>query len=183
MIKAEFELWSDVKGYEGLYQVSTWGRVRSLGRWVNTNIKNSTKRFIKSKILKPGENIKGYSQVRLYKEGKFKNFLVHRLVSQTFISNPNNLPEVNHKDEDKENNTVDNLEWCTSEYNINYGTHNERVTKAMSKPVYQYDENYDLVHEWPSTMECGRNGFDSSTVSKCCRGERKRYKGFYWSYT
>ena len=126
--------------------------------------------------------------VNLCKEGKRKTFRVNRLVAQAFMPNPNNLPEVNHKDENKLNNKVENLEWCTSEYNNNYGTRSKKISKAMingklSKPVYQYDENYNLVHEYPSTAECGRNGFNQGNVTACCRGKRKTHKGFYWSYT
>lgn len=187
MIKANFEVWKEIKEYEGLYQVSTWGRVRSLDRYVNSSHNN--KQFIKGIILKPRKSKNGYLKVDLCKEGKQKYFLVHRLVAQTFLKNPNNYLVVNHKDEDKSNNRVDNLEWCTHKYNSNYGTRNERMIKTQtnnlkySKKVYQYTLKGELVKIWPSVAECGRNGFNKGHIASCCRGKHKTHKGFYWSYT
>ena len=111
------EIWKNIAGYEGLYEVSSFGRVRSL-------------RFGKTKILKPGKNKKGYLRVSLCKNGKQKTFFVHRLVAQAFLENPQNLPQINHKDENKQNNRLENLEWCSCDYNNNYGTRNERAGKA-----------------------------------------------------
>ena len=111
------EEWRDIKGYEGRYQVSNLGRVRSL----RDNHGNYREK-IRATIL----NKEGYNYISLYKEGKIKMCLVHRLVAEAFIDNPNNYKEVNHKDENKQNNSVSNLEWCTAEYNCNYGTRNKR---------------------------------------------------------
>ena len=108
--------WIDIKGYEGLYKISTDGQI--LG------IKSN-------KTLKPDINQDGYCRVSLYKDKECKHYSVHRLVAQTFLPNPDNLPEVNHKDEDKTNNYYENLEWCTIEYNNNYGTHNQKVSKTL----------------------------------------------------
>ena len=188
MIKANIELWKDVKDYEGLYQVSTLGRVRSLDKYVNAKIRNVDKVLKRGRILKPVYNKDGYLKVNLYKNGKETNFFVHRLVAKTFIPNPDNLPLVNHKDEVKDNNYPYNLEWCTDEYNKNYGTAIERIKKTltnrkdMSKKVYQYDMQGNLIKEWSSTAEAGRNGFSSSCISSCCLGKRKFHKGFIWSY-
>ena len=113
------EEWRDIKGYEGLYQVSSLGRVKSL--------KDSHDNY-REKILKPG-NVRGYLHVNLYKDTKRKTYRIHRLVAEAFISNPNNYEEVNHKDEDKTNNCVSNLEWCTREYNMSYGTINKRISE------------------------------------------------------
>ena len=113
------EIWKEIKGYEGRYQISSLGRVKSLNY-------NKTG---KEDILSPG-NIRGYLHVRLSKEGKSKPFQVHRLVALHFIPNPNNYPEVNHKDENKQNNTVDNLEWCDRKYNCNYGTRTQRSSES-----------------------------------------------------
>ena len=114
------EIWRDIKGYEGIYQISNKGRVKSL-------------HYGKEKILSPSKH-SGYFFVRLFKKGeKPKEFDIHRLVAQAFLPNPDNLPIVNHKDENKLNNNVENLEWCNSEYNLNYGNRNERVNIARKK--------------------------------------------------
>ena len=163
--------------YEGLYKVSNLGRILSL------NYKNTGK----AELMTPVERKDGYSVVGLWKNRKSKTCLVHRLVAQTFLPNPDNLPEINHIDENKENNRVENLEWCTSEYNNNYGTRNERAAKAntngkCSKKVLQFTLDGIFIREWPSTNECGRNGFNQTKVSACCRGERKTHKGYIWKY-
>lgn len=121
------ELWKDigiVKGVDlsGLYQISNLGRVKSLERY------DVSGRLIREKILKPCPEHYGYLVVTLCTGTISKVFKVHRLVAEAFIPNPNNLPQINHKDEDKTNNNVNNLEWCTSEYNANYGTRNERIS-------------------------------------------------------
>ena len=164
------EIWKDIKDYEGHYQVSNLGRVKSI-------------KFGKEIILKQHINIKGgYYYVCLLKNGKHKNYYVHRLVAEAFIPNSYNLPQVNHRDENKLNNNVDNLEWCTNEYNHNYGTINERISQSQSKPVLQYDLNGNLIKEWKSVNECGRNGFNQGDICKCCNGKRKTAKGFIWVY-
>ena len=113
------EEWKSIPGYEGLYEVSNLGRVRSVERCDRFN------RKIVSKILKPNY-VSGYLRVGMYKNKTFKYYLIHRLVAQAFLPNPDNLPQVNHKDEDKSNNRVDNLEWCDRSYNMNYGTVQQR---------------------------------------------------------
>ena len=113
-------VWKDIPGYEGVYQVSNTGQVRSLG--------NNKSR--KTKILKQATNKHGYKLVQLYKNGKGKLYTVHKLVAQAFLENPNNLSEINHKDENKQNNCSWNLEYCTHEYNMNYGTIKERMSEA-----------------------------------------------------
>ena len=189
----DIEIWKTAvyKGviYEGLYKVSNLGRILSLN-YQNTG---------KSKLLKPYDDTRGYLQVKLFKNRKSKNCSVHRLVATAFLDNPENLPEINHKDEDKTNNFVflnedgsvdkekSNLEWCEHKYNTNYGTRNERAAKAMtngklSKRVLQLSLSGELIREWPSTMECDRNGFHFGNVAACCRGEKPQYKGFLWMY-
>lgn len=172
------ESWKYIEGYEGLYKVSNKGRVKSLNY-------NKTK---KEKILKPDINSNGYLLVKLCKDKTIKRFLVHRLVANAFLPNPNNLPCVNHKDENCENNNVENLEWCTHKYNINYGTCIKRSSKARSKQVYQYTKEGELISVWKSTNECGRNGYGQGNVAACCRNCFNRegnnvYKGYIWSYT
>lgn len=125
------EIWKDVKNYEGLYQVSNLGNVKVLDRIVNSAIKNNTKVKRKGRMLK--QYIKqGYPQVTLTLNNKRKYCNVHRLVAEAFIPNPNNLPQINHIDENKLNNNVDNLEWCTAKYNCNYGTRNSRIYNKTS---------------------------------------------------
>lgn len=166
------ENWKDIEGYPN-YQVSNLGRVKSLGN-------NKTR---KEKILKSGKNNKGYLKVILYKEGKIKNYRVHRLVAQAFLDNPNNLSEVNHKDEDKTNNRVENLEWCTHQYNNNYGTHNEKVVKTLSIPILQFSLDGEFIKKWDSATQVERElGFYQSSITKCCKGKQKTCGGYKWYY-
>lgn len=134
------------------------------------------------KVLKPIIQDNGYSYVTIHNNKIQKMFRLHRLVAETFIPNPNNLPQVNHKDENKQNNKVENLEWCTAKYNMNYGTRKERVAEMFSKKVYQYTLDGELVKVWSSTMECGRNGYNQSKIVSCCNGKRKSHKGYKWNY-
>lgn len=139
------EKWKDINGYEGYYQVSSYGRVRSLDRLVSN-------RFIKGSILKQNERGK-YLCVCLSKDKMKKSYSVHILVANAFIDNPNNLPCINHKDEIKTNNRVENLEWCTHKYNINYG--NAQSRKSNSRMIFKDKKRVDdkiymkeLKHKW-----------------------------------
>ena len=168
------EYWKPVVGYEGLYEVSNFGRVKSIPR-------NGTVKY--ARILKPVTNRYGYSYVILCKNGKVKSFLVHRLVAEAFIQNNDNLPCVNHKDECKTNNNVENLEWCSEKYNCNFGTRNERVSKKLSKSILQYTLDGEFVKEWKSAKQAEREGgFSSANITACCRGERKTHQNFIWKY-
>lgn len=131
------EIWRDIKGYESLYQVSNLGRVKSLARKV---IKKNYVSFKKERILKQQTDRYGYKKVILQRNYQIKTFSIHRLVAEAFLENPYNLPQINHKDENKENNCVLNLEYCDSKYNNNYGTRNIRVSETMKKKKYQYYE-------------------------------------------
>lgn len=178
------EIWKIINGYEN-YMISSFCRVKSLDRYVRG--KNNSIHIKKGKLLKLYTDKDGYQTVMLYHNNKKKLLKVHRLVAEAFLDNPNNYKEVNHKDEDKSNNIVSNLEWCDAKYNSNYGTRNKRIGKSntngkLSKPVLQYTLDGEFVREWPSTKECGRNGYSQGSVSACCRGERKTHKGFIWSY-
>lgn len=139
-------------------------------------------------LLKPSKARGGYKKVALYKNGKPKNFLIHRLVAQAFIPNPNNCPQVNHIDENKVNNKVSNLEWCTAKYNDNYGSRNKRMKENTknnihkSKAVIQFDLNGKFIKRWASTRECGRHGFNQSAVAACCRHEYSQHHNFKWQY-
>ena len=186
------EIWRtavyDDEPYEK-YQVS------NLGRMINLNYRNTGR----AKLMKPFDNGNGYLCVNLYKNREYKKCLVHRLIAETFLENPENKSEVNHIDEDKTNNFVflnedgsidkekSNLEWSTPKENLNHGTRNERIRKAntngkLSKQVLQFTLSGEFIREWPSVMECGRNGFNQGHVADCCRGERKSHKGFKWCY-
>ena len=179
------EVWKDIEEYEGLYQVSNYGRIRSFDRWVIG--KSNSKRFKKGKILKTVEH-NGYQHIFLYKNGKGKWFYVHRLVAQAFIPNPDNLTEVNHINEIKNDNRVVNLEWCDRKYNVNYGTVKQRIADTKingkrSKTVYQYTLDGELVAEYPSTMEIERQlGYYNNNISACCLGKLKTAYGYIWSY-
>ena len=167
------ETWKNIKGYEGLYQVSSEGHVKSLER----------KGRKSERILKPAATQDGYLRVALLAGGKRKMFAVHRLVCEAFCENPDNKPEVNHIDEDKTNNNATNLEWCTRKENINHGSRNERTRKTESKPVGQYTLDGELIKIWPSTIEAKRQaGFDCGHISRVANGERKTHKGFVWRY-
>lgn len=139
------EIWKDIEDYEGVYQVSNIGRVRSLDR------KNSIGRRVSGRILQSGDNGEGYRMVVLTKNGKCKTKKVHRLVAMAFIPNPDNKPVVNHLDETQDNNNVDNLEWATVKENVNYGTGLKRMSEKNYKPikVIYSDDTYE---EWPSSI-------------------------------
>lgn len=126
------EIWKDIKNYEGYYQVSNLGRIKSVDRYINQyNGYNYSTRIYKGKILKFSIGTRGYLKVVLQKERKVKTYNVHRLVAEAFIPNPNNLPQVNHIDENKLNNNINNLEWCSSKYNINFGNRNIKVSNKL----------------------------------------------------
>lgn len=148
------EEWRPVIGYEGLYEVSSYGRVRSLDKYDSMN------RFLRGRILRLFTDGLGYLRAQLYSNSKRKSFLVHRLVAQAFIPNPDNLPQVNHIDENPSNDNVDNLEWCDGKYNVNYGTRIDRIRDirlkngtytGLSKEEYRkkrYQEKKDKINEW-----------------------------------
>ena len=158
------EEWRDIKGFEGKYMVSNLGRVKSLNY-------NKTG---KEKIMKGVPDGYGYFQLSLCKEGKVKNCRINRLVAQAFIPNPDNLPEVNHKDKIRTNNRVDNLEWCTTQYNVEY---------SRAKAVIGINKVSGLILEFPSANEAKRQtGINQSNIIQCCKGRRKSTGGYYWHY-
>ena len=166
------EFWRDIEGYEGLYQVSNYGRVKSLGRvvaWKNTT------RTIKEKILR-----QQCSNNRLYVrlcDNEQNWFEVHRLVATAFIPNPRGYDVVHHIDHNPRNNRVENLIWMDG--SEHHAMHN---VEDKSKTVYQYTMDGELVKVWDSSNEGGRNGFNQARVCLCCVGKAKTHKGYKWSY-
>lgn len=176
------EMWKDIKGFEGQYQISSEGRVKSLARKIIN--KSGREQNIKERILKVRTRSDGYNSINLSNgSGKLKTFLVHRLVCEAFHPNPDNKPEVNHIDENKSNNRACNLEWSTRKENNNHGTHNMRVAKTTSKPVAQYTLDGQLVNIWDSAIELTKQiGFDPSSIYKVANGKRKSAYGYLWKY-
>ena len=172
------EVWKDLVGYEGLYQVSDFVRVRGLDRL------DSIGRRREGRVLKYGYTNEGYKMVLLYKNANSVKFLVHRLVAQTFIPNPDNKPQVNHKDETQGNNNVNNLEWVTASENVNYGTRNERMAKTHYKKikVIYSDDTYEI---WESTSSFAReygNGVLTQGISDVLTGRRPKHRGLRFEY-
>lgn len=158
------EVWKDIKGYEGLYQVSNLGRVKS-----------------KRKMLKP---IKGeYLKVGLSKNGIQKTLYVHRLVAEEFVTNSKGFTHINHKDENKYNNVAKNLEWCTNKYNINYGNaQKKKGTQQIRYNVIQKDDFGNIIKIWKCASEVAETlNVNKGTIRKSCQKKLKNY-GYYWEY-
>lgn len=195
----EREEWRPIKGYEGLYEVSSFGRVRSLDRIVSG--RNGSQRNLKGAIMSYSCT-SVYPKVTLY-NGKSKTFSVHRLVAEAFIPNPDNLPCVNHRNEQPDCNYPDNLEWCNTKYNLNYGTHNKKISlskkghrhspetrkklcQAQEKkriPVIQFSIEGKWLGEFESlTAAALSTGVNHRNIRLCCRGERHTAGGYVWKY-
>jgi len=184
------EIWKDIVGYEGMYEVSSFGRVRSLDRRLR-NGRLHTGSVLKTRIAR-----NGYELVSMYADGMQKTDTVHRIMAQAFIPNPDNLPQINHKDENKANNAVDNLEWCDSAYNNNYGNHIRRIMETESwkpnlekalatrpKSVLCLNQSGDIVSRYESARAAAKElGINPSNISACCLGKQKSAKGFTWKY-
>lgn len=185
------EIWKDIKGFEGSYQVSNLGNVRSVTRKVNTF---NGFRTTQGKILKPSLLKNGYYKVDLRQNQKHKNLLVHRLVAQSFIPNPNNLPEVNHKDTNPSNNRIDNLEWCNQSHNIKYAYKygNAKPTKGCfqigniphnRRKINQYSKNKEFICSYISIKEASDyTHIKRSAINNCLTKRCKTSGGFIWEY-
>ena len=159
------EIWKDVPGYSGLYQVSNLGRVMSYRNQYGHG----------PRIIHGEKTKSGYIQVKLNKE----RFKVHRLVALAFIPNPDDLPQINHKNEIKTDNRAENLEWCTGKYNVNYGTAIERRSKKRGKPVLCIETG----NVFESCKAAGREmNLDFSHIAKCCRHELPQHKGLHFEF-
>lgn len=170
------EEWKAIEGYEGIYEVSNTGKVRRIIDRHGRPIENGH-------ILCP-HIARGYATVGLSNgTGHAKNSLVHRLVAYAFVQNQNGYKEVNHKDENKLNNNADNLEWCTREYNMSYGTARIRQGVSYGKPVVQLTiEGVPIARYCSSEIAGSINNIDPSSIHKCCKGKRKYAGGYAWSY-
>ena len=180
------EEWRAVPGYEDCYEVSNCGNVRSLYFKRISSV---------SQFVKPNN----YRCVTLKKNGEKQSLYVHRLVAQAFIPNPNNYPQVNHIDENKGNNYVDNLEWCTAKYNVNYGTgmkrrnasigyrnrkpNKEKMSKSHEKPVLQFSLDGIFIRRWSSATNFAKTiSKRSSPITQCCKGKALTAYGYKWQY-
>ena len=191
-------LWKDVVGFEGLYIVSNLGEIRSVDHYVRCN---DGKRLVRGRTLKPCDRGNGYPFVTMGKDGKQYNMSVHRVVAIAFLPNPNNLPEVNHKDANTFNYSLDNLEWCDRKYNVNYGTAQARHSVTASDS-FKRTGYYQQILEgflWKAVAKCGTDGNEieryksikeasektgvfQGDISRCCKGIRKTCGGFKWMY-
>lgn len=159
------EIWKPIKDFEGFYEVSNIGRVKNIRR---------------NKVLVAGKDKDGYPQVLLCKNGERKCRKIHRLVAIAFIDNPNQYNCINHKDEIKSNNCVDNLEWCTIKYNNTYGTSQSRSAEKRSIPVAQILNN-EIIAIYKSAIEANKiTGINYSKIRMCCRNERNKAGGYEW---
>ena len=168
------EVWKDIQGYEGLYQISSYGRCRRIDR---------------KYILKPHKTNRGYDIYQLTVKGKIKNYLIHRLVAQTFIPNFKNKPQVNHIDGNKDNNRVDNLEWCTCSENMKHAYDNglikicEGINNHNHRSVLQYTKYMKFLKKWNSIAEASRElMLKQASISRVCLGKRKTTGGYIWRY-
>lgn len=174
------EQWRDIEGYEGLYQVSNEGRVRSLDKIVSS--KCGSKSLRKGKIMKPHIADNGYLRVILQNNGVIKNYPLHYLVIKTFIGEKPEGMQINHKDENKLNNSVENLEYCTPKYNCNYGNRNRVLSYKNSRAVAAFDKNGEMVCKFKSALEAENLGYNSGHISSCCNGKRKTHKNLIWKF-
>lgn len=186
------EIFKDVIGYEGLYKIGNCGIVISCERMKLS--KNGSYSRMQQTIKKPNTDKDGYLYVNLSKNDKNKTYKIHRLVAIHFIPNPNNYPIINHKDETKDNNNVDNLEWCTVKYNNNYGTIKQKKLKGElhpfygkpahnRKPILQYTKGGEFVKEWLGAFEIEKElGIAGTKIAAVCKGKRKSAGGYKWKY-
>ena len=162
------EIWKDIKGYEGLYQVSNLGRV---------------KRITTGRVLKPLKHANGYLMVKLSKNSIVYTKTVHRLVAEAFIPNPEHKSEINHIDENKTNNNVSNLEWMTRTENINHGTRTERMSKTQSIPIIAINIKTGESKEFYGTNECARQlGLTHGNITSVLKGRYKQTGGYTFKY-
>ena len=185
------EEWKDIKGFEGLYKVSNYGNIMSVERYVNTCHKD-VMRLIPNRLLVPHKTKTGYLKVWLYRNGKKKKYSVHRLVAMAFIDNPENKPCVNHIDNNRENNNVNNLEWCTYKENSQWAEiqgrreftkeWREKISATRkTKPVIGIDDEGNEIF-FAKVRDVIKEGFDPKAIIRCCKGLQHKSKGYTWKY-
>ena len=170
------EEFRDIKGYEELYQVSNYGRIKAKEKKNGWCL--NCERIMKTHLDKDN-----YYRITLCKKGKNKVCGIHRLVAQAFLPNLDKLPEVNHIDTNKINNKVNNLEWCSQDYNLHYADRNEKISKALSIPIIQFTKDNIKIKEFESINQAARElKLSSAHISECCRNLKyhKTYGGFIW---
>lgn len=175
------EIWKDIKGYEELYQVSNLGNIKSKDKIIDTTKNKINKKGI---LLKQYKDKGGYMRVCLTKNNIRKMYFVHRIVALNFIKNNGKLPFINHKDENKQNNCVTNLEWCNRKYNNNYGTRSTRAGLKCRKKINQYDLDGNFIKTYDSVMKAKKENSSScgTHISEVCKGKRKSAYGYIWRY-
>lgn len=183
------EVWRDIEGCEGLYQISNYGRVKSLERLVSCKGRwgNIYTILIKTKIKSVHKNNKGYCMVCLCENGKQKNFLIHRLVAIHFLENNNDYPEVDHNDENKNNNRVTNLVWCDRLYNNTRGVQSKegrrKSSKFRMKPVSQFSLDGKLLNSFDGIrLAEEKTGVGNQNICKCCQHKASTAGGYIWRY-
>ena len=176
------EIWKDIKGYEGAYKISNTGKIMSIARTISTAFHNR-KHVTNNRILKQTITRHGYAIVSLNKNCRKTRYCVHRLVAEAFIPNPNNLPQVNHKDECKLNNHFSNLEWCTAQYNVNYSGTIQKAINACKRKVLQFEKTGKFVKEFESATNASRETKTcQSAITLACQGKYKTAGGYIWKY-
>lgn len=174
------EIWKDINGYEGLYQISNFGNVKSVDRISKHSNGDLT---LKGKLLKSVKNSRGYLQVDLCKNGKIKKILIHRLVAQTFLPNPDNKPHIDHINTITTDNRVINLRWVTQKENINNPLTIDKKSKNLSKPIIQFSKDGKFIKKWDSALDAQRElGIKQSNICSCCKGKLKSTGGYIWRY-
>jgi mevalonate kinase len=180
------EEWKDISGYEGLYQVSNLGNVKSLVReWNQKHYSGGSSHYkTKERILKQRKDKNtGYMYIGITKDRKQKKYAVHRLVAMAFLNKKDNENYINHLDNNKTNNRVDNLEWCTQSHNIKYAYDNKTKKPPHMKKVQQLDFDGNVINIFESLQEAFRKtGIQATNINKCCEGKRNQAGGYKWQH-